>query len=332
MKFIDEALISVQAGNGGNGVVRFRQEKFVPKGGPDGGDGGNGGDVIFRASVHLTTLLDFRYKRKYSAENGAPGESSNRTGRSADDLVISVPIGTIVYDADTKEIICDLKENAQEFIVAHGGKGGHGNARFATAQNQAPRKATPGKPGEERSLALELKLLADVGIVGLPNVGKSTFIATVSAAKPKIADYPFTTLVPNLGVVRRGDETLVVADIPGLIRGAHEGAGLGIRFLKHVERCRALCHLVDSSSEGDAEADVAAIEEELRAFSPGIAARPQVLVASKIDAADPARLASIEQAARRRGLAFFGVSAAAGTGLPALVHALFEVGKPGHEP
>jgi len=238
-----------------------------------------------------------------------------------------------VRDEESGEVLADLTQADERVLIAKGGNGGWGNQHFATSTRQAPRFAKPGLPGQVRKLGIELKLLAEVAIIGLPNAGKSTLISVISAAKPKIADYPFTTLVPNLGVVRRGDETLVVADIPGLIRGAHEGAGLGIRFLKHVERCRALCHLVDASQAGDAETDIAAVEGELAAFSPEIAARPQILVASKVDAADAARLTSIEEAARRRGVPFFAVSAAAGTGLTDLVHALFRIGKPptGHE-
>ena len=252
---------------------------------------------------------------------------SNCHGKRGDDLVIELPIGAVVRDAGTGETLADLTAAGQRTRVAKGGNGGWGNQHFATSTRQAPRFAKPGLPGETRRLSIELKLLAEVAIVGLPNAGKSTLISVISAARPKIADYPFTTLTPNLGVVSREDDTLVVADIPGLIRGAHEGAGLGIRFLKHVERCRALCHLVDASAEGDAEPDVAAIEEELAAFSPEIAKRPRLLVASKIDAANPQRLASIEAAARRRGLRFLAISAATRAGIPELVHALFEIGK-----
>jgi GTPase len=330
--FIDEARIMVSSGDGGNGCVAFRREKYVPRGGPSGGDGGDGGDVHVRSTASLNTLYPLRHQTHYRAGRGEHGMGSNCHGRRGEDLVIDLPVGSIVRDEDSGEILADLTQPGQSVLIAKGGNGGWGNQHFATSTRQAPRFAKPGLPGQVRKLAIELKLLAEVAIIGLPNAGKSTLISVISAARPKIADYPFTTLVPNLGVVRRGDDTLVVADIPGLIRGAHEGAGLGIRFLKHVERCRALCHLVDSSVGGDAESDVAAVEEELRAFSPEIAARPQILVASKVDAADPKRLASIEQAARGRGLAFFAVSAATGTGLPELVHALFQVGKPGHEP
>jgi GTPase len=326
--FIDEAQITVSSGDGGNGCVAFRREKFVPRGGPSGGDGGNGGDVYVRSNSSLNTLYPLRHQTHYRAGRGEHGMGSNCHGKRGEDLMIDLPVGSVVRDEDSGEILADLTQPEESVLIAKGGNGGWGNQHFATAARQAPRFAKPGLAGQVCKLAIELKLLAEVAIIGLPNAGKSTLISVISAAKPKIADYPFTTLVPNLGVVQRDDETLVVADIPGLIRGAHEGAGLGIRFLKHVERCRALCHLVDSSRGEDAEPDVAAIEEELRAFSPEIAARPQILVASKIDSADPARLASIQQAARRRGLAFFAVSAAAGTGLPELVHAMFAVGKP----
>jgi GTPase len=326
--FIDEARIMVSAGDGGNGCVAFRREKFVPRGGPSGGDGGDGGDAYIRSNGSLNTLYPLRHQTHYRAGRGEHGMGSNCHGKRGEDLVIQLPVGSIVRDEDTGEILADLTQPDESVLVAKGGNGGWGNQHFATATRQAPRFAKPGLPGQIRKLAIELKLLAEVAIVGLPNAGKSTLISVVSAAKPKIADYPFTTLTPNLGVVRRDEDTLVVADIPGLIRGAHEGAGLGIRFLKHVERCRALCHLVDSSVRGDAEPDVAAIEDELFAFSPEIAARPQILVASKIDATDSARLASIEEAARRRGLSFFAISAAAGTGLTELVHALFQIGRP----
>jgi GTP-binding protein len=275
----------------------------------------------------MNTLYPLRHQTHYKAGRGQHGMGSNCHGKRGDDLVIELPIGSVVRDADTGETLADLTAAGQRVRVAKGGNGGWGNQHFATSTRQAPRFAKPGLPGETRRLSIELKLLAQVAIVGLPNAGKSTLISVISAARPKIADYPFTTLTPNLGVVSREDDTLVVADIPGLIRGAHEGAGLGIRFLKHVERCRALCHLVDASAEGDADEDVAAIEEELAAFSPEIAKRPRLLVASKIDAANPDRLASIEAAARRRGLPFLAISAATRAGIPELVHALFEIGK-----
>ncbi|MGH9442131.1 MAG: GTPase ObgE [Thermoanaerobaculia bacterium] len=325
--FIDEANIAVSSGDGGNGCIAFRREKFVPRGGPSGGDGGDGGDVYVRSNPSLNTLYPLRHQTHYRAGRGEHGLGSNCHGKRGEDLEIQLPVGSIVRDEDSGEILADLTQPGERVLVAKGGNGGWGNQHFATSTRQAPRFAKPGLPGQARKLAIELKLLAEVAIIGLPNAGKSTLISVISAAKPKIADYPFTTLVPNLGVVRRENDTLVVADIPGLIRGAHEGAGLGIRFLKHVERCRALCHLVDASIGGDAESDVAAVEAELAAFSPEIAARPQILVASKVDAADEARLASIEAAARRRHVAFLAVSAATGAGLKELVHALFEIGK-----
>ncbi len=327
MSFIDEAEVTIASGDGGNGCVAFRREKFVPRGGPSGGDGGDGGDVWVAGNGSINTLYPLRHQTHYKAGRGQHGLGSNCHGKRGEDLVIDLPIGSVVRDADTGEVLADLTSAGQRIRVAKGGNGGWGNQHFATSTRQAPRFAKPGLPGETRRLAIELKLLAEVAIVGLPNAGKSTLISVISAARPKIADYPFTTLTPNLGVVTRDDETLVVADIPGLIRGAHEGAGLGIRFLKHVERCRALCHLVDASAEGDAEPDVAAIEEELAAFSADIAKRPRLLVASKIDAANPERLASIEEAARRRGLPFHAISAATRAGIPNLVHALFEIGK-----
>jgi GTP-binding protein len=295
MQFIDEAVIHVHAGKGGNGVIRFRHEKFVPKGGPDGGDGGKGGDVIFRASRQLATLLDFRYKRDYKAAAGAPGEGSNKTGRSAEDLIISVPCGTLIRNAETKETVCDLIDDGAEFIVAHGGKGGYGNSRFPTPTNQAPRKATPGAPGEEALLELELKLLADVGIVGFPNVGKSTFISVVSAAKPKIADYPFTTLQPNLGIVRYKEaKSFVVADIPGLIEGAHEGRGLGIQFLRHIERTKVLLILIDAMSATPKE-DYKILLDELDKHSPDMLDKPRVTAISRIDATDKAKQAELSR-------------------------------------
>ena len=327
--FIDEAEVTVASGDGGNGCIAFRREKFVPRGGPSGGDGGDGGDVYVVANPSINTLYPLRHQTHYKAGRGEHGLGSNCHGKRGDDLTISLPLGSVIRDLDSGEIVADLTESGQRVKIAAGGNGGWGNQHFATSTRQAPRFAKPGLPGQVRRLSIELKLLAEVAIIGLPNAGKSTLISAISAARPKIADYPFTTLTPNLGVVSRESDTLVVADIPGLIEGAHLGAGLGIRFLKHVERCRALCHLVDASAEGDAEADIATIEEELAAFSPEIARRPRILVASKIDAANPERLRSIEEAAGRRGLPYFAISAAARTGLTPLVHALFEMGKAG---
>ena len=284
MKFIDEAKIYVKAGDGGKGCSSFRREKFVPRGGPDGGDGGKGGDVIIQAVNSHRTLLDLKYRQHQIAERGKHGEGSNRTGRSADDIVVVVPIGTLVKDADTGDVLADLTADGQCFIAARGGIGGRGNARFATARNRAPRFAQDGMPGEERTLLLELKLLADVGIIGMPNVGKSTFIARVSAARPKIADYPFTTLTPNLGVVRLDvDANFVIADIPGLIPGASEGRGMGIRFLRHVERTTLLLHILDITKDSDPWADFEAINRELSQFSPELAQKPQIVGINKLD-------------------------------------------------
>jgi GTPase len=324
--FIDTAEIHVRGGDGGNGCVAFRREKFVPRGGPSGGDGGHGGSVWAVADPALNTLYHLRHQRAFRAERGEHGMGSNRHGRSGGDVVVPLPLGSVVRDAETGEPIADLLAGGEKVLLAKGGNGGWGNQHFATPARQAPRFAKPGLPGEERQLAIELKLLADVAIIGFPNAGKSTLISAISAAKPKIADYPFTTLVPHLGVVA-GDEnrTLVVADIPGLIAGAHKGAGLGIRFLKHVERCRLLCHLVDASGSGDAESDVEVLERELREFSPEVAARPRVLVASKMDAvSDPERPASIARAAAARGLPFFEISAVTHRGLEPLTRSFFD--------
>ena len=324
--FIDTAEIRVKAGDGGNGCVAFRREKFVPRGGPSGGDGGNGGSVFAVADASLNTLYHLRHQTVYRAGRGEHGKGSNRHGASGGDSVVALPLGSVISDAETGERIADLLTDGEKVLLAAGGNGGWGNQHFATPTRQAPRFAKKGLPGQERRLSIELKLLADVAIIGLPNAGKSTLISAISAAKPKIADYPFTTLVPHLGVVTADDptETLVVADIPGLIEGAHLGVGLGIRFLKHVERCRLLCHLVDASSSGDAERDVVVIEKEIEAFSPEVAARPRALVASKTDAvSDPARLDSIRAAAGRRGLPFFEISAVTGAGLGDLIRYFF---------
>ena len=325
--FIDSAEIRVKAGDGGNGCVAFRREKFVPRGGPSGGDGGHGGSVYAVADPSFTTLYHLRHQMLFKAQNGQHGMGSNCHGSTGSDVIVSLPLGSIVADADTGERVADLLHAGEKVSLAGGGNGGWGNQHFATSTRQAPRFARKGLPGVERRLTVELKLLADVAIIGFPNAGKSTLISVISAAKPKIAEYPFTTLVPNLGVVRGDDHrTLVVADIPGLIEGAHHGAGLGIRFLKHVERCRLLCHLVDASTEGDAEHDVAVLEGELEAFSPEIAARPRILVASKCDAvSDPARLESIRAAASRRGIPYREISAATRLGLEDLVRDFFRL-------
>lgn len=286
MKFIDEAKIFVKGGDGGKGCISFRREKFVPRGGPDGGDGGKGGNVIVCASMSPRTLLDLKYRQHHVAKHGGHGKGNKKTGRNAEDVEILVPVGTIVRHADTGEILADLTAVGQSYIVARGGIGGKGNAWFATATHQAPRFAQDGLKGEEGWVQLELKLLADVGIIGLPNVGKSTFISKVSAARPKIADYPFTTLVPNLGVVKYGNfESFVIADIPGLIEGAHEGVGMGIRFLRHIERTTVLLHILDISEEsfGNAWCDYETVNRELTFFSPKLTEKPQVVAINKLD-------------------------------------------------
>jgi GTP-binding protein len=292
MKFVDEATIRIQAGNGGRGMVSFRREKFIPFGGPDGGDGGDGGSVWLVAREGLNTLADFRYQRAFKASNGEPGGSADCSGRGGEDREVPVPVGTVVYDVDTEETLGDLATEGARLLVAKGGKGGLGNQRFKSSTNRTPRKATPGYPGEKRELRLELKLLADVGLLGLPNAGKSTLISVVSAARPKIADYPFTTLHPNLGVVYVGEHrSFVMADIPGVIEGAAEGAGLGIRFLKHLQRTRLLLHLVDIAPpdpEADPVVDARAIAAELKKFSPELAQRERWLVLNKIDLLTPA--------------------------------------------
>jgi GTPase len=286
LMFVDQVTISVQAGNGGDGCCSFRREKFIPLGGPDGGDGGKGADIILEADSNLSTLIDLRYQRLYQAENGRAGRGKDMTGRSGKDLVLRVPVGTLVKDHETGNLLIDLKEPKQKFTVVLGGKGGHGNTRFKSSVNRAPRTFQTGKPGEQKKLFLELKLLADVAIIGFPNAGKSTLISRISNARPKIANYPFTTLVPQLGVVRVDDShSFVAADIPGLIEGAHSGKGLGIRFLKHIERSRLLLHLVDfsESNTGDLIADYHAIQKELKSFSPELYLKPQILVATKVD-------------------------------------------------
>ena len=287
MKFVDEATIRVEAGDGGNGCVSFRREKFIPFGGPDGGDGGNGGSVYFVVDTGLNTLVDFRYQRAYRAERGQNGMGSNCTGKSGEDLYIRVPLGTQVIDVDTQEEIGDLVEEGQELLVAKGGFHGLGNTRFKSSTNRAPRQSTDGTPGEERNLKLELKVLADVGLLGMPNAGKSTFIRSVSAAKPKVADYPFTTLIPNLGVVSvESHRSFVIADIPGVIEGAADGAGLGIQFLKHVSRTRLLLHMLDVrpyEGSGDPIENFRIIENELKKFSPELYAKERWLVLNKVD-------------------------------------------------
>jgi GTP-binding protein len=292
MKFVDEATIKVQAGNGGRGMVSFRREKFIPFGGPDGGDGGDGGSVYLVAKQGLNTLADFRYQRSFKAVNGEPGGSADCSGRGGGDLEVLVPVGTVIFDMDTEETLGDLATDGARILVAKGGQGGLGNQRFKSSTNRTPRKATPGYPGEKRELRLELKLLADVGLLGLPNAGKSTLMSVVSSARPKIADYPFTTLHPNLGVVYVGEhQSFVMADIPGVIEGAAEGAGLGIRFLKHLQRTRLLLHLVDIAPPdpaADPVKDARSIAAELKKFSPELATRERWLVLNKIDLMPPA--------------------------------------------
>jgi GTPase len=326
--FVDEVEISAKAGDGGNGIVAFRREKYIPRGGPAGGDGGRGGDIVLAADGRLTTLIDYRYQKKYKAERGRDGGGNNMTGANGEDLVLKFPIGTQVYDADSGELLMDLTSEDQCAIIAHGGRGGRGNARFATSTQQTPRYAENGEPGEELNLRLELKLLADVGLIGFPNVGKSTLISQISAARPKIADYPFTTLVPNLGVVRLDESrSFVVADIPGLIEGAHAGAGLGDRFLRHVERTRLLAHLIDVSgfTGRNPADDFDAINRELRLYSPELADLPQVVVLNKIDV--PGARETAEQLVpmfEARGFKTFLISAATGEGIKALTYFLGE--------
>ncbi len=321
--FIDEVRLALAGGHGGRGSVAFRREKFVPRGGPSGGDGGAGGSIWLVADPAQNTLLRYRYEKEFTAPRGRHGEGSLKTGKSGDDIVLPVPLGTQVLDTDGVLLLADLVEPGQRWRAAKGGRGGKGNAHFATATRQAPRFAQPGEAGEERVLKLILKLLADIGFVGFPNAGKSTLISRISAAKPEIADYPFTTLVPHLGVVDAGDHSsFVVADLPGLIEGAHAGKGLGDRFLKHVERCRALAFLIDVSSASLREPveDLTILERELVLYSPGLAARPRVVVATKLDALDePERLERLRAAAAERGVGFLPISAATGRGLPDLV-------------
>ena len=327
--FIDEAVIRIKAGGGGNGCMAFRREKFVPRGGPSGGDGGRGGDVVMESSERHNTLVHFRFNPEYTAERGRHGEGSNCTGRDGESVVLKVPVGTIVYDKETGERIHDFSQPDERIIVAHGGRGGRGNQHFATSTHQAPREHEPGKPGEERVLRLELKLLADVGLVGYPNVGKSTLISRISAARPKIADYPFTTLEPNLGVVTIGElpheDSYVVADIPGLIEGAHNGTGLGTQFLRHIERTRLLAHMIDvsdASGRPDPIKDFDVIMTELASFGEGLEKKPMMIVASKMDVANPDKLARLRKYAKKRKLDLFEISAVTGKGIAELKYAL----------
>jgi len=328
MKFIDEASIEVRAGDGGNGCVSFRREKYIPHGGPDGGDGGDGGSVFLEADSGVNTLVDFRHNRKFTATRGENGRGRNCTGKSGDDLVVRVPVGTVVHEAETGELIGDLVHDGQRLMVARGGFHGLGNVRFKSSTNRTPRQSKPGTPGEVRHLQLELKLLADVGLLGLPNAGKSTLIRAVSAARPKVADYPFTTLHPNLGVVRASaHRSFVMADVPGLIAGAADGAGLGVQFLKHLSRTRLLLHLVDLGPLGDPVADVTAIVAELERFSPGLAARERWLVLNKTDLlpeAERAQRCSEVVAALQWQGPVFEISALTGDGTDRLVQAAMD--------
>ena len=334
--FVDEVDIHVTAGHGGRGAMSFRREKFVPRGGPNGGDGGRGGSVFLIARPNLNTLLNFRYQKEFAASRGGHGEGSNRTGRKGTDVELEVPIGTVIYDRQGDDLVqlADLTAEGQRILVAQGGLGGRGNAHFATSTNRAPRRAEPGLPGEERALRLHLKLLADAGLVGFPNAGKSTVISRISAARPKIADYPFTTLTPNLGVVALSDDrTFVVADVPGLIEGAHAGHGLGHRFLSHLERTKVLVHVVDVSSVSgrDPVADYEVITRELELF-PGRDAsgerlrdKPVIVAANKIDALDePERLSRLRDHLQERGVPLYPVSAATGEGLNPLLEAVWK--------
>jgi GTP-binding protein len=321
VKFIDEATITVQSGNGGRGCVSFRREKYIPRGGPDGGNGGRGGDIVLRSSAHRRTLLPFRYKHIFKAPNGAPGQGKQKTGRDGDDLTIEVPPGTIVRNADTGEVLFDFSGPEMVFAPAEGGRGGRGNLHFKSSTNRAPRFAQPGEPGVALTLTLELKLLADIGLVGLPNAGKSTLISIISSATPKIADYPFTTLVPNLGVVKPPwGEPFVVADIPGLIEGAHDGIGLGTRFLRHIERTRVLVHLIDAAQipEDDPLEPWRVVIKELSSYSAGIARKPQIVVLNKLDLPDARRGADLLED-KLSEVRCMRISAATGEGVDRLV-------------
>ena len=329
--FIDEAKIRVKAGDGGNGCMAFRREKYVPRGGPSGGDGGKGGDVIMESSERHNTLVHFRFNPEYKAQRGRHGEGSNRTGREGEEVILKVPVGTILYDDETGEKIHDFSHPDDRIVIARGGRGGRGNARFATSTHQAPREHEPGRPGEERVFRLELKLLADVGLVGYPNVGKSTLISRISAARPKVADYRFTTLQPNLGVAVAGnppnEKSFVVADIPGLIEGAHTGAGLGIQFLRHIERTRLLVQLVDisdASGRSDPVKDVEVINEELESFGAHLENKPVIMVASKIDIANKEKLAKLKRYCKKHDLELIPISAVTGKGIDELKYTIAE--------
>jgi GTP-binding protein len=323
VQFIDEAEILVKAGNGGAGAIAFRREKFVPRGGPSGGDGGNGGDIVLETDERLSTLLDFRFKREHRARNGEPGRGRDQNGHAAPEMLLKVPPGTLVRDAASGEVLADLREAGRRWVLAKGGRGGLGNMNFATPTLQAPRFAQPGTEGEEKRVRLELRLLADVGLVGFPNAGKSTLVSRVSHARPKIADYPFTTLQPHLGVVQYKDgRSFVLSDLPGLIEGAHQGAGLGHRFLKHMARCRTVIHLIDASQDRDLVGDFDAINRELELFDPALGRKPQIVAANKIDLPEAReRGADLAKKLKQRKIGVHLVSGATGEGLPELLDA-----------
>ncbi|MEM9027488.1 MAG: GTPase ObgE [Pseudomonadota bacterium] len=322
MRFLDQAKIYIQSGKGGDGCLSFRREKFIEFGGPDGGDGGKGGDVWAECVENLNTLIDYRYQQHFKAKSGTPGMGKNRTGPNGSDCIIKVPPGTQIFEEDNETLVADLTEPGQRVLLARGGNGGFGNAHFKSSVNQAPRRTNPGQPGEELTIWLRLKLIADAGLVGLPNAGKSTFLATVSAAKPKIADYPFTTLHPNLGVVRVGETDFVLADIPGLIEGANEGAGLGTRFLGHIERCRVLLHLVDVTQD-DLAGAYRTVRDELAAYDLQLDAKTELLALSKCDALPPDELAArARDLAQAAGQVPMQISSASGQGMTAALHAL----------
>jgi GTP-binding protein len=324
ISFIDQATITVRSGAGGNGVISFRREKFIPKGGPDGGNGGKGGDIIIRVDNQLSTLMDYRYKKIYHAGNGGHGQGANRTGKNGEDIVLRVPPGTLIKDAENGKTLADLLNMGDEIIIARGGKGGRGNAEFKSSTLQAPRKRETGIPGQEKILQFELKLLADVGLVGFPNAGKSTLISRISAAKPKIADYPFTTLIPNLGIVYYGEErSFVVADMPGLIEGAHHGKGLGIQFLRHIERTRVLTFLIPVTSE-DPKAEFQTLVKELTAFKKDLASRPQIVAFSKLDIAGESDLKKLQKIKFGKGIPVIFISAVAGEGLKSLTDLMWK--------
>jgi GTP-binding protein len=328
MQFIDEAIIHVKAGDGGNGSAAFRREDGVPRGGPSGGDGGNGGSIVVVADPRLSSLLDYKYRRHYSAPRGEDGRNKDQYGARGADLTLRVPVGTVIHDEADGAALADLAEPGTRYVLARGGTGGRGNLHFKSPWNQAPTKAEPGTPGEQRTVRLELKLLADVGLLGLPNVGKSTFISRVSRARPKIADYPFTTLVPNLGVVQlAGERSFVIADIPGLIEGASEGAGLGHQFLRHVERCRVLLHILDATYTTGPDrsplADYRVINAELARYAPDLANKPQVVVLNKTDATEPDLVAEARRALAGAGVEMLTMSAATGDGIDAVLERLW---------